>query len=144
MRIDEEHIITVEDKNVKYVFANSTKMDEDNKHLLLSILQTYKAKQRIITDLMEQLNRELTLTCRTELVHHVFITITDIYKTDDGKDINVSFYTEYVVKIDKDDSGCMNDVHHGFYCDNTLGRYSIKNREFYEISNSMISNCKLL
>ena len=154
MRNKEDLILTLFDGGIEYNFYFDRDASEDERKIGEAILNLPDILEQVKNALMNQLTEELKDTCRTELVKKVFIYVSDIYyptgngssprcSYTDSKDINMSFYTEYIVSIMKTDEG-ISDTERGFYCDSTLGRFNRKDKKFYEISNSMLSNCRLL
>ena len=150
MRNKDDHILIYFKDGVEFHFYFTPKTDNKERKIATAIFNLDGTIEQIVDALMEQLHRELDDTCRTELVKKVFIDVGDIcypdgigcsYRPKD--DVNMDFYTEYVVKIEKALAGMCDNIR-GFVCCNTLGRFSRKNKKFYEISNSMLSSCELL
>ena len=104
-----------------------------------------KANMKVVAEaLIKQLVDELSVTCRTEDVREVWIDVSDVYYPDSDKnDVNMDFYTDYVTQRGGTEGGLM-DRFYGFVSPNTIGRYSRKDKKFYEISNSMLSSCELM
>jgi len=156
-RRKEDLILTVFDGLMEYNFYFDKKADEDERKIATAIfnLQGTPTKsspaRQVINALMEQLHLELGDICRTDMVKEVFIDVSDIYypigngSTDRPyhakDDINMTFYTDYVALKHKSKPL---DITRGFVCCNTIGRFSRKNKKFYEISNSMLSCCELM
>ena len=150
--------------NIIFYFYFGEKTYEDEKRIAQAIFNLDGVIKQVSEELLDQLNRELNTTCRTELVRAVYVDVSDVYyphRNDAGQscssprisyviegiegnkdDINMDFYTDYVMLRTKRQGMC--DELHGFTCCSTLGRFSRKDKKFREISNSMISKCELL
>lgn len=150
--------------SIVFYFYFEDKASEDEIKVGTAIFKLDGILKQVSEELLEQLNRELSLTCRTELVKAVYVDVSDVYyphSNHNGQscssprisyvvegvegnkdDINMDFYTDYVIQRDNRPGMC--DALHGFTCCSTLGRFSRKDKKFREISNSMISCCELL
>ena len=133
----EDVIGTHIDGNIVFCFSFVGIPHKKERKIAKAILN--KTNRKVVADaLIKQLHNELNIVCRTELVKEVNIGVSSVYYPDsDRNDINMDFYTDYIVQKE------MNIVR-GFVCPETIGRYSRKDRKFYEISNSMLSCCCLL
>lgn len=157
-----DHIGIIFDKGIEYHFYFDAKEDEDGRKLVTAIFNLNGNMLYVARALIDQLHDELKDVCRTELVKQVFIDIRDVYYPYDNEDnqasstprpsyvrnslledINMDFYTDYLIKKEERE-GIISDVYWGYYCCTTLGRFSRKDRKFYEVSNSMLSKCELM
>ena len=149
--------VYIDGDKVFYFHFESQCSDEERK-IAGAILRNKTNKKHVAGKLWEQLHRELNTLCRTELVKEIFITVSDVYYPVSAKgnnpggssprptwgenEINMDFYTDYLVQRVEPIDGSPYDE--GFYCCETLGRFSRKDKKFYEISNNMLSKCELM
>ncbi len=139
MRLKENKIGVIIDGETVYHFFFDRKTDEEDRKIALAILN--KERLKIVADaLMEQFKTSVGMIAKTELAKEVYIYVSHIYYPDGryaAKDINMEFYTEFIIYKE-------NDVEQGFYDPISLGRFNRKERKFYEISNSMLGSIGIL
>jgi hypothetical protein len=155
-RRKEDFINSVIDKRgIVHNFYFDAKEDEDGRKIARAIFADVKNLYVVAEALIQQLYDELKRTCRTELVEEVWIDVSDVYypqkiqgssprpcQNSDG-DINMNFYTDYLIEKTKIGE-CVSWCHFGFYCPTTIGRFNRKQKQFTEVSNSMLSKCELM
>jgi len=146
----------VNDQAVFYFYFDS-KADEEERKIAGAILN--KANRKVVADaLWKQLHEELNTTCRTELVREVFIDVSSVYypisakngyagssspRPAHGEDkINMDFWADYIIQ--KEIRQGLPNLYWGFYCCETIGRFSRKEKKFTEINNNMLSKCELM
>jgi hypothetical protein len=147
--------VYIDGQIVFHFYMDSGASDEERK-IAGAILNKERRKQ-VADALLQQLHDELSVTCRTELVKEIWIDVSSVYypvaeKGEPGGssprptwgqgEINMDFYTDYLVQRVEPIGRAAYDE--GFYCCETLGRFSRKDKKFYEISNSMLSKCELM
>jgi len=93
--------------------------------------------EHLTDSFMQQLNEEVGVIGRVEKVKEVDIRIWSGYITSDKKDINIDFFIEYIIKRTKDRL-------FGFVSNPTIGRYSLEQEKFYEISDNMLSRIQII
>ena len=139
-RFDKNRITNCIIDNVIFYFYFDDKADDRERRIAKVIILDNKID--IAKALIKQLHDELKSICRTELADKVWIDVSDIYYPDGinfskmpccaKDDVNMRFWTEYAINGDAK-----------FFCSDTLGRFSRRQRRFYEISNSMLSRCEI-
>ncbi len=119
-----------------------------NKSLIFS---SRVVPNQVIKALVKQLEDEVSIVGSTELVKEVNISISDVYYSNGrsqrchgSSEINMEFYTEFIIKRDKRAGTGGLDQLHGFVSSNTLGRFSRRKKQFYSIDNSMLSSIEIL
>lgn len=156
-RTKDNYIGTHIDGDVAFYFYFENKAHEEERKIAGAILN--KANRKVVADaLWEQLHSELNTTCRTELVKEVFIDVGSVYYPISSKGnriggssprpthaqdaINMDFYTDYLIQQEIREG--LPNLYWGFYCCETIGRFSRKQKKFTEISNNMLSKCDLM
>jgi hypothetical protein len=146
------------DGNKVFYFHFDTKCSDDERKIAGAILSVKANKKQVADALWEQLHSEMNTLCRTELVKEIFIDVSEVYYPVSAKgqnpggssprptwgqnEINMDFYTDYLVQHVEPEGRAAYDE--GFYCCETLGRFSRKDKKFYEISNNMLSKCEIM
>jgi len=108
MRNKNELITVVIDDKIECNFFFEENAYEDEIKIVTAIFNLEGIKEQVKDGLMTILN-QVSITCRTELVREVFVTVSSIYYPNEHsgqprpslrrnlEDINMTFYTEYVV-----------------------------------------------
>lgn len=154
-RSKEDEIGVYINGQIVFHFFFDSKADEDERKIAGAILD--EANRKIVADaLWEQLHSELNTVCRTELVKEVFIDVSHVYypvsrwgvgtsspRPTHGEDeINMDFWADYIIQ--KEIRQGLPNLYWGFFCSETIGRFSRKEKKFTEISNNMLSKCELM